>query len=156
MEKGFTLIEVMIAAVLVALAITGLVGANRAFTMANGAGVDMTTTEFLIEQIREMTAVLPTVDPQTGTGTFGHEESTLAAYDDVDDFDGASFNPPIDAGRSQLADLSAYTQVVTVQNVNASNFEQVVTDHSTTFYRVKVEICRNGHTLNSANWLRSR
>jgi prepilin-type N-terminal cleavage/methylation domain-containing protein len=156
MNRGFTLIEVLIAVILVGVAIVGLVGANGAFSMVNGAGLDLTTTEFLIEQIREMTAVLPTVDPVSGTTTFGHEEATLAAYDDVDDFDGASFNPPIDAGRASLNDLAAYTQVITVQNVSRTNFEQVATDHSTTFYRVKVEIRRDGHVLNSASWLRSR
>jgi prepilin-type N-terminal cleavage/methylation domain-containing protein len=156
MNRGFTLIEVLIAVILVGVAIVGLVGANGASSMVNGAGLDLTTTEFLIEQIREMTAVLPTVDPVSGTTTFGHEEATLAAYDDVDDFDGASFNPPIDAGRARLNDLGAYTQVITVQNVSRTNFEQVVADHSTTFYRVKVEIRRDGHVLNSASWLRSR
>jgi prepilin-type N-terminal cleavage/methylation domain-containing protein len=156
MNKGFTLVEVLIAVVLVGVAIAGLVGASGALTMVNGAGLDLTTTEFLIEQIRELTATLPAVDPATGTATFGHEESTLSAYDDVDDFHGSSFHPPIDAGRTALNDLAAYTQVVTVQNVNPSNFEQTVTNHSTKFYRVKVEIRRGGRVVNSASWLRSR
>jgi hypothetical protein len=142
--------------VLVGVAIAGLVGASGALTMVNGAGVDLTTTEFLIEQIRELTAALPTVDPETGTATFGHEEATLSAYDDVDDFNGSSFHPPIDAGRATMNDLAEYTQVVTVQNVNQNNFEQTVANHSTKFYRVKVEIRRNGRVVNSASWLRSR
>jgi prepilin-type N-terminal cleavage/methylation domain-containing protein len=157
MNRGFTLVEVLIAVVLIGVAITALVGANGAFTMINGAGVDMTTAEFLIEQIREMTTVLPVADPETSTATFGPETGeTLATYDDLDDFDGQTFHPPIDAGRNALNDLAAFSQVVTVQNVSRSNFEQVVADHSTVFEKVTVQILRNGQTLNSASWIRTR
>ena len=148
--------EVLIAVVLIAMAITGLLGANGAFTMVNGAGVDLTTSEFLIEQMRELTAVLPVIDPETGTATFGPEEAILAGHDDLDDFDGATFNPPIDAGRAPLNDLGAFSQVVTVQNVSRTNFRQVVADHTTTFVKITVQIRRNGQTLNSASWIRAR
>ena len=156
MTWGFTLVEVLMAVVLIGLAIAALLGANGALTRVNGAGVDLTTSEFLVEQIRELTAVLPVVDPVTGTATFGPEEATLAAYDDVDDFDGRTFSPPIDAGRNPLNDLAAFSQVVTVQNVNPSNFEQVVADHSTAFVKITVQIRHNGQTLNSSSWIRAR
>ena len=156
MNRGFTLVEVLIAVVLIGIAITGLLGANGAFTRVNGAGVDMTTTEFLIEQIRELMAVLPVADPETDIATFGPEEGSLAAYDDLDDFDGQTFHPPIDAGRNVLNDLAAFSQVVIVQNVNRGNFELVAADHSTTFEKVTVQILRNGQTLNSASWIRTR
>ena len=38
----------------------------------------------------------------------------------MDDFDGSSFNPPIDATRTQIPQLSQYTQVVTVLPVFAN------------------------------------
>ena len=72
-KNGFSLIEVLIAVLIVGLAIVSLVAANGAFTMANGAGADLSTAEFLFEQIRELTAPLPVIDPQTGTSTFGSE-----------------------------------------------------------------------------------
>jgi prepilin-type N-terminal cleavage/methylation domain-containing protein len=161
MNRGFTLVEVLIAVVLIGVAIAALMGANGAFTMVNGAGIDITTAEFLIEQIRELTTLLPMVEPGTTTVTtatpFGPETGeTLATYDDLDDFDGQTFNPPIDAGRNTLNDLAAFSQVVTVQNVNRGNFELVVADHSTTFEKVTVQILRNGRTLNSASWIRTR
>jgi len=73
---------VLIAVVLVGLAITALLVANSSFTIANGAGTDLSTAEFLIEQIRELTAMLPVIDPQSSTTTFGPEETNLADYDD--------------------------------------------------------------------------
>ena len=156
-KSGFSLIEVLIAILLIGLAIVSLISANGAFTQANSAGIDLSTAEFLIEQIRELTTVLPVIDPTTGTSTFGPEASeTLANYDDLDDFNGASFSPPISADRNTLNDLSAYTQQITVENVSVSNFEQVVANHSSFFVRVTVKVFLNTEEISSARWLRSR
>jgi prepilin-type N-terminal cleavage/methylation domain-containing protein len=156
-KSGFSLIEVLFAVMLVGLAIASLMAANGAFTKANGAGTDQTTAEFLIGQIRELTALLPVIDPQTELATFGPESGeTLATYDDLDDFDGAGYSPPINAGRTSLTQFSAYSQQITVENVNASNFEQVVADHSTNFVRVTVHVYLNSSQISSASWLRAR
>ena len=154
---GFTLIEVLISIVLVALAVTSLMVANGAFTKANDAGVDLSTAEFLSEQIRELTTLLAVVDPESGISTFGPETGeTLASYDDLDDFDGASFSPPIGVNRSLLNNFAAFTQQITVENVNAADFEQVVSDHSSYFVRVTVKIFLNSREIDSASWLRAR
>ncbi len=156
-KSGFSLIEVLIAILLVGLAIASLVGANSAFTQSNGAGTDLSTAEFLLEQIRELTALLPVIDPLTGTSTFGAETGeTLTTYDDLDDFDGAVFSPPINADRNSLNDFTAYSQQVTVENVSASNFEQVVSDHGSNFIRITVKISMNSKEISSASWLRAR
>jgi prepilin-type N-terminal cleavage/methylation domain-containing protein len=156
-KHGFTLIEVLIAVILVGLAIASLVGANGAFTKANGAGTDLSTAEFLLEQIKELTVMLAVVDPVTGTTTFGPEAGeTLATYDDLDDFDNKTFSPPIDARRNTLGNFASFSQQITVQNVNPSNFEQVVSDHSTSFVRVTVKIYQNSSEICSSSWLRAR
>lgn len=155
--NGFTLIEVMIAVILVGLAIASLVGANSAFTQANGAGTDLSTAEFLLEQIKELTATLSVADPETGYATFGPETGeTLATYDDLDDFDNKDFSPPIDAARNTLTNFDAYSQQVIVQNVNQSDFEQVATDKTTNFVRVTVKVLKNSVELCSASWLRAK
>jgi len=156
-EDGFSLIEVLIAILLVGLAIASLVTANSAFTKANGAGAELSTAEFLIEQIRELTTLLPVIDPNTGVSTFGPETAEiLADYDDLDDFDGASFSPPIDAGREPLDDLAAFSQQITVENVSASDFEQVKIDHGSYFVRVTVKVFLNTREISSVRWLRAR
>ena len=155
-EDGFSLIEVLIAIILVGLAIASLVTANSAFTKANGAGVELSTAEFLIEQIRELSILLPVIDPNTGVSTFGPEAGeTLADYDDLDDFDGASFSPPIGADRNVLNDLASFSQQITVENVSASDFEQVVGDHASYFVRVTVTVFLNTRQISSARWLRA-
>jgi prepilin-type N-terminal cleavage/methylation domain-containing protein len=155
-SSGFSLIEVLIAAVLVGLAVAALLGASRSLTMANASGADLSTAEFLIEQIRELTTLLPVIDPQTGTATFGHEETGLANYDDLDDFDGANFSPPISADRAVLSNLAGFSQQVTVENVNAANFEQVAADHSSNFVRVRVKVLLNLREISSVSWIRAR
>ena len=156
-KSGFSLIEVLIAVLLVGLAIASLVAANGAFTKANGAGTDLSTAEFIIGQIRELTMLLPVIDPETELSTFGPETGeTLAGYDDLDDFNGATFSPPISAERIPLNELSAFYQQITVENVNASNFEDVVANHSSSFVRVTVSVYLNSRKISSANWLRAR
>jgi len=156
-KNGFSLIEALIAILLVGLAIASLMAANSSFTQANGAGTDLSTAEFLLEQIRELTTLLPVIDPETETTTFGVESGeTLADYDDLDDFDNKVFSPPINANRNLLNDFAAYSQQITVQNVNASDFEQVESDHSTYFVRITVKIFLNSKEISSASWLRAR
>jgi len=155
-KSGFTFIEVLIAIILVGLAIASLVAANSSFTKSNSAGTDLSTAEFLIEQIRELTALLPVIDPQTGTDLFGLEEPGLANYDDLDDFDGASFSPPVSAEREVLNDFAAFSQQITVENVNPANFEEVVSDHSSFFVRVTVKVLLNSREISSLSWIRAR
>jgi len=155
-ENGFSLIEVLIAVILVGLAIASLVAANSSFTKANGAGANLSTAEFILEQIRELTALLPVIDPETGTDIFGPESAeTVTTYDDLDDFDGANFSPPISTSREVLDNFAAFSQQITVENVNAANFEQVVGDHSSNFVRVTVRVLLNSQEVSSASWIRA-
>jgi prepilin-type N-terminal cleavage/methylation domain-containing protein len=156
-KQGFTLIEVLVAIVLIGLAIASLVAANYSFTRANAAGVNLSTAEFLIEQIRELMAPLAVVDPNTGISVFGPEpeEGSLADYDDLDDFDDVSFCPPINAARETLSDYANYSQRIMVENVSASDFEQVVGSHMSDFVRVTVDILVNSEQINSVSWVRA-
>ncbi len=157
-EGGFSLIEVLVAIILVGLAVMCLVASNSSFTRANAAGTELSTAEFLSEQIRELTMLLPVVDPETGISTFGPEadEAGLADYDDLDDLDGAVFSPPINAERLVLNEFVGYSQQVTVENVSAANFEQVFTDHGSYFVRVTVKVLLNSKEITSARWIRAR
>jgi type II secretory pathway pseudopilin PulG len=155
-RRAFTIIEALIAIILVGLAIASLVAANGSFTKANGAAADLSTAEFLIEQVRELTTMLAVVDPQTDISTFGPEETALTNYDDLDDFDEASFSPPINANRQPLNDLAAFTQQITVQNVSPLNFGHVVTHHSSNFVRVTVRVLLNSKEISSTAWIRAR
>lgn len=160
MIRGFTLIEVLIATILVGLAIAALLGANSSFTMANGVGTDMSTAEFLAEQIRELTAMLPVVDPDTKTA-FDTPEASWTSYDDVDDFDGfssSSLGGPINAAKTVLdEEFPTFSQVVTVDKVLASDLDSVVADTDLSdFVRVTVQVLENGRQVVSSSWIRAK
>jgi len=161
--RGFSLIEVLIATLLIGLSIAALMAANGSFSMANVAGADLSTAEFLIEQIRELTMMLPVADPAVTTWTtLGPEsgETTVAMYDDVDDlkgFDSATLGAPISAQRTPLPDLAAFRQTVTVQKLNPTNFDETWADNSSSnFVRITVTIWQSGRSISSASWVRAR
>ena len=153
---GFSLVEILISVMLVGLSITALVFASNSFTMANGAGADLSTAEFLVEQIREMTTLLPVRDPEVDTWTTlgPNGESGVANYNDVDDFDGATCSPPIDALGNPLSELAAFSQNVTVDWVSQSNFNQISVS-ATPFIRITVQVALNGREICSASWIRA-
>ncbi len=136
-EGGFSLIEVLIAILLLGLAIASLVTANSAFTKANGAGAELSTAEFLIVQVRERTA--------------------LVGYADLYAFDDKSFSPPQNANGDVLNDLAAFSQQITVENVSDSDFEQVVPDYdpNSHFVRITVKVFLNSREISSFRWLRA-
>lgn len=142
---------------MVGVAVASLLAVNGALTQVNAAGIELSTAEFLLEEIRELTASLTVVDPETGTDTFGVESGeTLVSYDDLDDLDGITFSPPIDINRSQLSNFSVFSQVITVENVSTSDLTVTVGDHLSPFVKVTVGIVVNGREISSSSWIRAQ
>ncbi len=154
-RKGFTLLESLFAIILIGMAVTALIAANCSFTKINAVGLEISTAEFLAEQIRELVDTLETIDPEDGKTTFGPEELSLALYDDIDDFDDTTFNPPIGADREPLNEFAAYTQNVVVENVSQSDLQQVVGDYSSNFVRITITVTLGGEEFARAMWIRS-
>lgn len=112
---GFTLIEAALATIIIGVGVVSMMQLFAALTSQNAVSAQETSAMMLANNVVEAVAALPFNDPQTGTRTFGPETGqVLATFDDIDDFDGQSFNPPIDAMRQPIAALSAYSQVVSV------------------------------------------
>jgi len=130
---GFTLIEAMIATLLLAIAMIALMVSNQAFTQVNSAGIDLSTAEFLIEEVRERTASL--------------DFNELPAF-------AGTYSPPQDVQGNALTAFADFSQQVTVQNVSASDF--TVPEADSDFARVTVTVLRNGSEISSADWIRTR
>lgn len=157
-RKAFSLIEVLVATMLVGIAVAALMFSTASYTQANGYGIDISTAEFLIQEIKEMSFSLSVVDPQNGDATFGPEadETTTAGYDDLDDFDGAELSPPIDMTGTELADFSSFTQKITVENVSHADLNTVVADHASSIVKITVTVTKNGKEISSSSWIRAR
>jgi len=135
-KNGFSLVEVLIAVMLVGLAIASLVAANISFTKANGFGADLSTAEFLIEQIKERTV--------------------LTSYADLHSFDDAVFSPPINAGGQVLNGFDGYSQQIFVENVSDTDFGSVVPDDSSNFLRITAKVLLSSKQISSSSWIRSQ
>ena len=155
-RSAFTLAEVLVAIILLGIAIVAILGTNTVLTQSNAAGLELSTADFLSEQIKELTMLLPAQDPGTGTSYFGSEETGFANWDDIDDFDDASFCPPINADRETLNMFGEYRQEVTVQNVSSTNFANVVADNTTAFLKVTVTVWFNSKPVSTVSWIRAR
>lgn len=152
--SGFTLIEAALVTVIIGVGVMAMLQLLAAGTVQNGAGAKMTTALALAGNVRELTLDLSFSDPSQ-TPAWGPEtgETTLASYDDLDDLDGRSFNPPIDARRQTIADQAEWTQVVSVQCVDPDLITTVVPDGSSPMARVTVTVLCDGQEVCSSSWL---
>ena len=118
-RRGFTLPEASLAVLIVGIGFLAVMELFSACTMENGRSTQVTTAQLLVSNIQEMTANVAFKDPYYATSTWGAEQlESLATYNDIDDFDGLTFNPPLDSTRTAIPELARYTQVVTVMPVD--------------------------------------
>ena len=100
-RRGFTLIEAALATTIVGVGVVASAQLFLSCTQQNASSANMTTAMLLASNVREAMSGLAFNDPTNGTATFGKETGeTLPVFDDIDDFDGGSFNPPIDSLRA--------------------------------------------------------
>jgi type II secretory pathway pseudopilin PulG len=119
---GFTIIEAAMVTVIIGVAFTAVMGLFYACTTQNRVANHTTVAAMLASNVQEAMAALPYSDPNPLVATFGPEPGeTLETFDDIDDFHGLSINPPIDATRAPIPELSQYTQTITVTRVPANN-----------------------------------
>lgn len=134
-NSGFTLIEIMIAIIIIGIGVAGLVAASANFTRLNGEGIDMSTAEFLMEQMREATLE--------------------AHFSDIDSSWNRTCNPPIDVAGNELDDFSEWSQVLSVVYVSDSDLSVELTSGTSNFIKVEVEIRYNGQPITSSSWIRA-
>ncbi|MHC4237085.1 MAG: prepilin-type N-terminal cleavage/methylation domain-containing protein [Planctomycetota bacterium] len=135
-KNGFTLIEALFAAMLLGLVVAALAAASGAFTMANGYGVDLSTAEFLIEEMRELTA--------------NEDFDTLLAG-----YDGQTFNPPKDVSNTDMSAFAEFSQQVQIDYVTSGDFTNTVTG-PTDFVRVTVTVSKGTQPISSTSWIRAQ
>jgi hypothetical protein len=115
---GFTLIEAALTTAITGIAFVAIMELFSACTQQNRVGSNMTTAMLLAGHIQETMAGLSFNDPVVGRANFGPEVGqSLLSYDDIDDFDGQNLNPPIDAMRRYIPELSQFTQNVIVMPI---------------------------------------
>ena len=151
---GFTLVEAAIVTAIVGIGCVTMLALLAAGTVSNATGTELTTAINLAQSIREMSLGLSFADPTTPTH-WGVEsgETSVALYDDLDDLDGRTFSPPIDARRLPLANSDTWAQRVTVKSVDPNRLTLDVPNGSTPTSRVTVIVSHRGHDVYQTSWL---
>jgi hypothetical protein len=96
--------------------------------------VDLSTAEFLTEQMREYMTALP--------------YASLAAIATA-----SPYSPPIDVNGNALTQFTVFSQQVTVQAVSPADL--TTPQAGSDFSRVTVSVLLNGSPINLATWIRS-
>ena len=153
--------EAALATVIVGVGTLGMIQLLATGTVANGKANELSTGLTLANNIHEMMQTSSTMsfaDSPTAT-TWGLESGeSIATADDLDDFDGYTFNPAIDARRQSIAYLSGWTQTVKVERVDPNNLSSVLPHGSMTpdqrpCSRITVTVNHNGSQVCQTSWV---
>ncbi len=119
-HRGFTLLETALTIIIVGIGVTAGMQLFASTSNQTSSASRMTVAMMLVSNVQERMAHLAFNDPFRGASNFGLEPGeTIANPNDVDDFDGQTFSPPIDALGGAIADMAQYSQVVSVSPVYA-------------------------------------
>jgi prepilin-type N-terminal cleavage/methylation domain-containing protein len=146
-EKGFTLIEVVLAVFIIGVALVTLLS-----MLSMGLKGDVLAREVTVAGglAREMMEEIKSKTFEEGIGSFGRESGEDTGdrtnYDDVDDYDDWS-SPPEDAGGVALSAYSDLTRSVVVRNVADDDYSSGQSGGSTGSKEITVTISKGGNDL---------
>lgn len=143
---GFTSIEVVVAIVIAAIAIPGLVIGFFQYAEATADAALRERAVALASGLLEEILGKSFEDAALATGSFGAEEPSRLAWDDVDDYDGYAAAPPEDSAGTALSGLGSFSQSVAVENVTAAAPDPATPapNGSTPYKRVTVTVSWSG------------
>ena len=133
-SRGFTLIEAMIAMVIVGVAVTAMLQLLAAGTTCNIEAAQSTMAVNLARNIREMTLRMP--------------------YADVRAMDGKTWVRPVDSRGEVIPGFAGWSQRLDVQPVNFGALKTNVVDADPEAVRVTVEVIYNGGLVGAVRWYR--
>ncbi|MCY2928652.1 MAG: type II secretion system protein [Planctomycetota bacterium] len=145
---GFTLIEAMVATVIVATGGSALMVALASGTTINANAREMTQATYLAQEVREWTYRLPLSDPD-GPDPQGF-------VDDIGNLTNVSYSPPLNGLGLPLTGMSDWTQKITVTWRNSQDLSQVVPSSASDIARIQVDILHSGKTVLTNFWFVSK
>ena len=152
-RSGFTLIEAALVTTIISFGVLAMLQLLAVGTVSNNDGAEMSTAINLAKSVREMMIGMSIADPVTPTHWGSEAGENLATYNDIDDFDGKTYSPPIDARRTSIAALNDWSQSIRVQTVDPNLLTSTVPNGTTAAVRVTVTVSRNGKQITSYSWV---
>ncbi len=131
-RSGFTLIDIMIATLIIGLGMTALMMLMGAGTQVNEYGRDLSSAVFLAEQIRNMTEEM--------------------SYDDLAALNGQAFTG-CDGNGNPVSGLEHYSQSILVEPINPATMTPW-TNPDPPACRITVTVSQGNTRLSRMSWLR--
>jgi Tfp pilus assembly protein PilV len=148
-----TLVEVLMAVVLLAVGLAGMLSAISAGTRVNIQAAQRAHASFLAQEIREWSIRLPMVDP---------DGNQVDDFDDIWDLEDVTFSPPRDGQGNVISDasLAGWSQRVSVELRDKADVlsPQVIVDPQEPVFPlvyVSVEILDGDQIVFRTGWLAS-
>jgi hypothetical protein len=152
-RSGFTLIEAALVTTIISFGVLAMLQLLAVGTVSNNDGAEMSTAINLAKSVRELMIGMPIADPTTPTHWGAETGENLVGYDDIDDFDGKTYSPPIDARRTSIIALNDWSQTITVKTVDPNLLTSTVPNGTTAAVRVTVNVSHNGKQVTSYSWV---
>ncbi len=151
---GFTLIEAVVATVIVGMGIGMALTAITTATQTNGAGKRLTQAVFLVQEIREWTLRLPFQDPETPDNPPGPDDSSPQVFvDDLDDLMNVTYDSPRDGMGDQIYGMVGWSETISITWRDPNNLTETVTAGTSEVVYVQVEIFNHGTPVLKTGWL---
>lgn len=155
--KAFTLVEVVVAIVIVGTVLTALIAAIDYGGRANFAAADLNRAALIARESREWTMALPFSDtdgsdadnppgPDTYTGG-------VPFIDDFDDLMNATFQPPRDSRGDPMPGMSQWSQQFTLTWRDPADLDQTVSAGASDIVYVNLVLRYRGETVGTYGWL---
>ena len=109
----------------------------------------------LAQNIREWTIKLPFVDPENPGTTVLGRESGEAGFDDLDDLNGQSFNPPRDGMGQNINEMASWSQTIEMGWLNGGDLSHTSNVPTDVVY-VTVEVKHQDKHVLTTSWFVAR
>jgi len=155
---GFTLMEVMVATVLIGVGISAALFGMGTSVNTTAEGKKVLLSGDLAGYVKQLSRSLYFEDPSLEGITFGAEEGEagLEDFDDIDDLDGLSLSPPVGADGAVLTGFQGWSQNVAVSALDPDTFEVTNDVSESPLRRIEVEVRKGTRVVNRFQWLVSR
>lgn len=156
--EGFSLVELMVATVLVGIGISASLFALTTSHKTIHEGMGVVTSGTLADYVKQYSDTLAFEDPVEEGRLFGPEEGEngIADFDDIDDLDGLELSPPIGADGSPLDSFSGWSMNISVVGLDPATYEELIDPSGSSIRRVDIEIKDGIRLVRRYQWIVTR
>jgi len=147
-RSGFTLVEVMVATVVVGIGVSAALYGMTASVSVSNTGYEVLESQKLAGYIYDYCQILDFVDPD-GEPVFGPEDGELGIedYDDIDDLHDLTLSPPIDSNGRVLTLMPQWSQKIQVMCLDPATLQVLQNPSGIYFLKIEVIICNGTRTV---------